>query len=474
MEWGVRVSAPRPSPPSLPGVAMTWSVLVLALIPALALGAPQQEAAAVITVGGQSFSSWQAYVDSAVFKERGLRCLTRSEEPGLEQRPLSDCTLSSTTIRPEYAPHGHAIYRIPVVVHVIQTSTGQGQISDGLVESQIDVLNEDFRAIAGSLGQNGNDARIQFHLATEDPLGNPTTGITRTTNNTWFNDSGAYFENLAWDPSRYLNIYTNLASGALGYVPDLPQSGLVGSNADRVVILWSAFGRNAPIGSPYNLGRTVTHEVGHYLGLYHTFDFGCGSGACYTTGDRLCDTNSEANPVFGCPGSSTSCGTSDPYHNYMDYSDDPCMTQFTLEQVNRMRCTLANWRVDMGNPTSFGPKVVSRTGGFNLSAFSASSPVPGQLLQLRINAPGKGSAAVFASTAPAFRPFPNGMVQLVDERAGQLFSRSVALVDGRGTLAWRVPTDLALRGTTAYTQALVMGGGTGWALTNALDITIGR
>src|SRR5262249_16443907 len=156
---------------------------------------------------------------------------------------------------------------------------------------------------------------------------------------------------LNWNPAEYLNFYTNSASGALGYVPQLPQGGIVGQNSDRVVILWSAFGRNAPIGAPYNLGRTATHEVGPYLGLYHTFDFGCGTASCYTTGDRICDTNPESQPVFGCPASSVSCGTAqDPFHNYMDYSDDACYEEFTPEQVNRMRCTLVNWRVSIDDP----------------------------------------------------------------------------------------------------------------------------
>ena len=133
-------------------------------------------------------------------------------------------------------------------------------------------------------------------------------------------------------------------SGNLGYVPSLPQGGIAGSNSDRVVILHSTFGRNAPL-NPFHLGRTVTHEVGHYLGLEHTFSGGCSNG--YTSGDLISDTNPESSPTYGCPGSRTSCGSAAPIHNYMDYSDDICMNQFTPEQSNRMRCSLINYRPDL-------------------------------------------------------------------------------------------------------------------------------
>ena len=261
--------------------------------------------------------------------------------PGLDSP--TDCSLTRTVPDAAYDP-SVGIYRIPVVVHVIQRTDGRGNIPDARVRSQIDILNEDFRALAGSLGEPGVDTGIEFFLATEDPDGNPTTGITRSTNNTWFDDRGRYWETLAWDTNRYLNIYTNSASGFLGYVPNLPQGGIVGTPGDRVVVLHSAFGRDAPL-RPFDLGRTATHEVGHYLGLYHTFDGGCGSStSCNTTGDLICDTNGQQDPTFGCPGSARSCSQPAPFDNYMDYSDDRCMNKFTFEQALRMRCTLQNYR----------------------------------------------------------------------------------------------------------------------------------
>lgn len=300
-----------------------------------------------IIADGHTFTSWNDLYESGYYGFEDNRCSTRPIiTPDSDAfRGGSDCTYNRTNIRSEYNP-SVALYRIPVVVHVIQRTNGTGAMTDARVQSQIDILNEDFQAMSGTNGAPGTDGQIEFYLATEDPNGNSTTGITRSTNNTWFNDGGSYYNSLAWDTNRYLNIYTNSGGGALGYVPALPQGGISGSNADRVVILESTFGRNAPF-NPFNLGRTVTHEVGHYLGLYHTFDNGCGSSSCYTTGDRICDTNGESSPTFGCPGSRTSCGGAAPFHNYMDYSDDICMNQFTVEQNNRMRCSLLTYRPNL-------------------------------------------------------------------------------------------------------------------------------
>ncbi|MFI4882797.1 MAG: M43 family zinc metalloprotease [Phycisphaerales bacterium JB064] len=295
-----------------------------------------------------AFSSFAMAQDAhfARFFPQHERCGTPDPRllPGIDAP--SDCSLFRTVPSAEYDP-SMGVYRIPVVVHVIQRTDGTGNIPDARVHSQIDILNEDFRAIAGTLGEPGTDTGIEFYLATEDPDGNPTTGITRSTNNTWFNDGGRYWESLAWDTNRYMNIYTNSADGYLGYVPDLPQGGIVGSSSDRVVILHEAFGRGAPF-RPFDLGRTATHEVGHYLGLYHTFDGGCGSStSCNTTGDLICDTNGQDSPTWGCPGSATSCGRPAPFDNYMDYSDDRCMNKFTAEQARRIRCTLENYRTEL-------------------------------------------------------------------------------------------------------------------------------
>ncbi len=304
-----------------------------------------------VEVRGVTYASWADYHASDAFRLSGDRCGTPAPTlDDLERTPPSDCNGSQTVISSLYNPVD--IYEIPVFVHIITTTSGAGNMSDTMVQSQIDILNEDFQALVGTPGEPGTDCAIRFKLATEDENGNPSTGITRTANNNWYNDqfdSGAggwYYAVLGQDTSRFLNIYTLGApqgsSSILGYVPGFPWSGIAGAIADRVVIGWRYFGRDSP-GSPYNQGRTATHEVGHWAGLYHTFQSGCGSAAaCYTSGDLICDTEPEANPRFSCGGSS--CGTIDPFRNYMDYTNDTCMNNFTPEQCNRMRCALINYR----------------------------------------------------------------------------------------------------------------------------------
>ena len=275
---------------------------------------------------------------------RALRCTTPPRDVtkvGLQ--PAGDCAYGSTTPAPQYEPID--VWEIPVVFHVIQRTNGQGFIPQSLIQSQIEVLNEDFRALPGTPGAPGVDTRIQFKLAKLDPNGQPTTGITYSTNNQWYNDGGQYWNSLAWDTTRYMNVYTNNGGGDLGYVPDIPQGGVAGQTRDRIVLYWEVVGRNAPYGVPYDQGRALTHEIGHYLGLYHTFDGGCASVAnCYTNGDVICDTNAEATENFDCNAGSTSCGTTDPVHNYMNYSDDTCLWEFTPEQAGRMRCTMLFYR----------------------------------------------------------------------------------------------------------------------------------
>jgi len=329
------------------------SVLVLASAAALCIASmPASAADGEFRVGSRVFPNMEA------FQQSGARCgtpdaLVRHMLYGNPEEGVpSDCSSSNTNPSSEY--DSTVLYEIPVVFHVIMNgSCSQGDISDSLIESQIDILNEDFLALLGTNGENGADVQLRFKLADVDPNGNPTNGITRDCNNSWWNDNGSYWNSLNWDPDRYMNVYTN-NTPFLGYVPFLPADGggsNVGDNNDRIVVVWDAIGRNAPIGPPYNQGRTLTHEVGHYLGLEHTFwvDGSCGDAnppGCYSSGDLICDTNRESNSHFGCPNTS-SCSSPDPIDNYMNYTDDLCMEMFTPEQSKRMRCSLENYRVDV-------------------------------------------------------------------------------------------------------------------------------
>ena len=437
--------------------------------PAQSPTGPVQEP--VITVDGVPFETWGDYLSSSLFQARGLRCAfpdSRDVAPGFNFVP-SDCGFTHTNPAAEYAPT--FTYDIPVVVHVIMSTGGQGNITDAKVQSQIDILNEDFLALTGTNGSMGTNAQIQFHLATEDPAGNPTNGITRSTNNTWFNDGGSYWNTLAWDPHRYLNIYTNQASGALGYVPGLPQSGLVGQANDRVVCLWSAFGRNAPIGPPYNQGRTATHEVGHYLGLWHTFSGGCVSTSnCYDNGDFICDTNPESSPTFGCPGSRVTCGLPAPFDNYMDYSDDLCMELFTGEQTLRMRCTLQHWRPNLATVVNNVTAVASIRNGTGVNPsnyFPVNTPRIGMNWEALVFGPPPYISVII--------PTLNGPTSGTILSSGELLVQPPFLpyFVSTGSHSIPIPSEVGLLGRQYSTQGATLVSGA-LTLLNAVDLTFGN
>ncbi len=251
------------------------------------------------------------------------------------------------------------ITRIPVVVHVVWNTAAQN-ISDAQIQSQIDVLNRDFRMTNPDIGQVPAawqpltaDARIEFFLAATDPNGNPTNGITRTpTNVASFAQAGnpvkfaAQGGADAWPADKYLNIWVcPLGGGLLGYAqfPGGP------ANTDGVVILQSAFGTIGTATSPFDKGRTATHEIGHWLNLFHIWgDDGTGCGGS----DEVADTPNAAGPNYGCPAfPHATCGNGpngDMFVNYMDYTDDACMFMFTAGQVARMQAALDGPRVSVG------------------------------------------------------------------------------------------------------------------------------
>lgn len=297
---------------------------------------------------GRFFDSWESW--RAANPEHDHRCGTRS--PGTPRggggvAGVSDCDLTSTNPDEAYDPsNGNLV--IPVVVHVIMNDDGTlGDIDRATIERQMVILNDDFSGVGVNSDPDTPSAGIRFALAKKDPSGAPTSGITRSNDSTWFNDQGSYWETLAWDPTRYLNIYTNSGGGVFGYVNAFPATGTAGEAADRVVVDWTTFGEGGTNGPPQDLGRILTHEVGHYLGLFHTFEGGCGSTACFETGDLICDTPSQSDPTFTCTDSG-SCGQPDPISNFMNYSWQICMKGFTGDQIRRMRCTIETYRPELG------------------------------------------------------------------------------------------------------------------------------
>jgi hypothetical protein len=300
-----------------------------------------------VETGGEWFANVVEFQHSANFMVNDRRCATREPSRLLRGAP-TDCTTSATVIKPEYSPDSGPVFTIPVVFHIVKKTDGTGEIPDALIQSQIAILNEDYGAIAGTLGEHGTVAKIRFVLASQDPNGQPTTGIVRVTNNTYFDNGTGMHMALHWDTKRYLNIYTSSADGALGYATLASES--AGAIDDGVVLLHSTVGRDPPMGGEYNKGRTGTHEVGHYLGLLHTFDSGCGTASApYTTADLIKDTVAHRDANYQCTAATSTCtgGGVVPIDNYMNYTPDTCMTKFTPEQVNRMRCSIMNYRQEL-------------------------------------------------------------------------------------------------------------------------------
>jgi hypothetical protein len=241
------------------------------------------------------------------------------------------------------------------------------------------------------------------------------------------------------------------------------------------VILWSAFGRPALGGAPYDQGRTLTHEVGHYLGLFHTFEGGCSTSACHTTGDRICDTASEANPEFGCPAGAVSCSsTPDPIHNYMDYTDDTCMTNFTQEQTRRMRCTLQSYRPLLAQPGGPIATATTRTGAGNLNTSYACAPLRlGTTATASVVTFGTGLsfASVYGYTGAASVPF-SGFTVLIDTSSTYVYQ--LPFLSNGVAVSWSigVPNVPSLAGLPVKTQGLLLG--STFALTNAVDLVVGN
>ncbi|MGV3629827.1 MAG: PKD domain-containing protein [Bacteroidota bacterium] len=316
-----------------------------------------------------------------------IRCFTdenaallRAEHPEMESIDEFEHWLDSTITERNNNPNARivgGVYQIPVVVHVIHNGEAVGtgsNISYAAIQSQIDVLNEDFRKIMYSAGYNTNpvgaDTEIEFVLAKRRPNGTAfptedgvnrinrsTAGFTAppyatsyidATIKTYTYNGGTPTATRGWTPDKYLNIWLcNISGGVLGYA-QFPQSPLGGMGCgvattatDGVVFLYSSIGKSSVTGfsGKYNEGRTATHEVGHWLGLRHIW--GDASGC---TGNDYCnDTPVAAAANFDCPTGTNSCPANpgdDMIENYMDYTDDICMNIFTYDQKTRMRTVL--------------------------------------------------------------------------------------------------------------------------------------
>jgi len=242
------------------------------------------------------------------------------------------------------------VHTIPVVVHIIYDSPSDN-ISDKQVRDAIIGLNEDYRRLNADTSNTRSifqgvaaDCEIEFQLAKLNPQGNCTTAITRTQSALSVGANNNVKGLISWPNKKYLNIWVvnsiNLSSSGTGtvlgyaYKPNPGQS----TTYDGIVIRHDRMGR---IGTGVSMGRTLTHEAGHYLGLDHPFKGGCFSG------DNCADTPPVLEASYGCNTNANTCSNDSPnkpdmIENYMDYADDNCMNLFTDDQRAIMRSNLAN------------------------------------------------------------------------------------------------------------------------------------
>ncbi|MBC8173905.1 MAG: T9SS type A sorting domain-containing protein [Chitinophagales bacterium] len=259
---------------------------------------------------------------------------------------------------------GDEVYTIPVVFHIVYNN-GTEDIDDEQIFSQIQVLNEDYRRLNADADETPDafadlaaDALIEFKLAQYDEDGNPTTGITRTETDitSWDLFASSTDDNFAenvkdsddggqdgWDRDCYLNIWVcDLNNEILGYAT--PPGGM--SSKDGVVIGYQYIGLDGVGSGDYDMGRTATHEVGHWLGLSHVWG---DDGTACSGSDFIADTPNQTDETYGCPSfpKTDACTPASPgvmFMNYMDYTNDDCMNMFTEGQVDKMRSVLESSR----------------------------------------------------------------------------------------------------------------------------------
>lgn len=297
--------------------------LIVAMVCVLSLGAAAQELESGLSVRGSQKE----------VMARGCATHQPSEMEAQAIEAYTEQVMDSLRQSGRFDIEANAVKTVNVYVHIITNTSGYGNISDQKIADQIAVLNESFGGLTG-----GSNMGFQFSLA----------GTDRTANNTWFAAGyGTSAETQMKSALRQgsaddLNLYFNEPStGELGWAT-FPSSYSSAPLKDGVVCDW----RTVPGGSfsPYNEGDTATHEVGHWVGLYHTFQ-----GGCSKNNDYVSDTPAERSSAFGCPQGRDTCAGKrypglDPIENFMDYTDDYCMYLYTSGQTSRASSMWTSYR----------------------------------------------------------------------------------------------------------------------------------
>ena len=320
----------------------TWkNVVAVMLIGGLSVAGPDA-ARAVELARPRPFSvdgfSWPSRMHFLKRARCGTSTMSEEEQAQVARKLESFRSERGLTTARDDAP----VKEIAVYFHVITSADGkQGAVSDQAIADQINVLN-----LAYGGGTGGVVTGFKFRLVE----------TSHTANDAWFAMApGTDVElqakaALRQGGPRDLNLYTaKPGGGVLGWAT-FPSWYANAPKDDGVACLFSSLPGGTA--APYNEGDTATHEVGHWLGLYHTFQ-----GGCDGVGDEVSDTPAEASPAFGCPTGRDSCPASegnDPIENFMDYTDDACMNRFTAGQAQRMKDMFAQYR-DVAPPTNPTP-----------------------------------------------------------------------------------------------------------------------
>jgi Pregnancy-associated plasma protein-A/Secretion system C-terminal sorting domain len=291
-----------------------------------------------------------------------------------------------------------SILYIPVVFHIIHQN-GVENISQAQIMNELKILNTDYRKMGRdsydslSTSPLAADMQIEFRLAQYDPNGNKSDGINRIYSTATVNADDGVKALSYWDSNRYLNVWVvssinNSVSGiqgtVLGYA-QFPYSRPSQPTTDGIIVKANQVG-TVGIGDLGQVGRTLTHEIGHWLGLYHPFQGGCVGGTssnCSAEGDQVCDTPPVANPSFGCTVNQNTCHNDIPDLNdlvkdYMDYANGNCMNLFTAGQKTRIYSLSFNGaasssnRVYAASATNLSKIGIDATSG-NYSFVSAST-----------------------------------------------------------------------------------------------------
>lgn len=297
----------------------------------------------VVAPDGVVFESQKDFVDA------GRRCSTRHaddlELEQIEKDVKSERANSGRgTDKGSSAIDAARVYpngsiTIPVHFHVVYRADGTGNVPEAWLDNQIAAMNEHYTGLDTPAYRTAA-ANMSFRFAKAS--------VTRTQNDSWYAAGPGSAAQTAMKNALHtgsaddLNFYTNSGGGYLGWAT-FPNEYAGAPSQDGVVCYWASLPGSSYV--PYNEGDTGTHEVGHWLGLYHTFQ-----GGCSTSNDGVADTPAERGPTYGCPSRDLdTCKAKglpglDPYENFMDYTDDPCMYKFSLGQADRSDSMWATYR----------------------------------------------------------------------------------------------------------------------------------